>query len=107
MSNIFGIMKQAEKLQEKMKSMQDNLSLIEAEGASGGGLVTIKINGSGDIKNIDIDPSILIASEKEIIEDLIIAAYSDAKSKANIEVAKKMKEVAGDLPIPPGFNLGL
>ena len=89
MSNIFGIMKQAEKLQEKMKSMQDNLSLIEAEGASGGGLVTIKINGSGDIKNIDIDPSILIASEKEIIEDLIIAAYSDAKSKANIEVAKK------------------
>jgi len=107
MSNIFGIMKQAEKLQEKMKSMQENISLIEIDGTSGGGLVNIKINGGGDIKNINIDPSILIASEKEIIEDLIIAAYTDAKSKANTEVAKKMKEVAGDLPIPPGFNLGL
>ena len=58
------------------------------------------------LKKIDIDPSILVATEKEIIEDLIIAAFSDAKSKINDEVAKKMKEITGGLPLPPGFNLG-
>jgi len=68
--------------------------------------VNITLNGNGELKKIDIDPSILIASEKEIIEDLIIAAFNDAKSKINDEVAKKMKEVTGGLPLPPGFNLG-
>ncbi|MGB0573459.1 MAG: YbaB/EbfC family nucleoid-associated protein [Hyphomicrobiales bacterium] len=100
------IMKQASQLQDKMKSAKENIENIECEGSSGGGLVNVTVNGNGELKKIDIDPSILVASEKEIIEDLIIAAFSDAKSKINDEVAKKMKEITGGLPLPPGFNLG-
>ena len=64
------------------------------------------INGDNELKKINIDPSILVATEKEIIEDLIIAAFSDAKSKIDNEIAKKMKDLTGGLPIPPGFNIG-
>tara|TARA_B100001939_G_scaffold318562_1_gene306079 strand:+ start:17 stop:337 length:321 start_codon:yes stop_codon:yes gene_type:complete len=100
------IMKQASQLQDKMKSAKENIENIECEGSSGGGLVNVTVNGNGELKKIDIDPSILVPTEKEIIEDLIIAAFSDAKSKINDEVARKMKEITGGLPLPPGFNLG-
>jgi DNA-binding YbaB/EbfC family protein len=101
------IMKQASKIQDQMKSAKEELKNIETEGTSGGGLVKLIINGDSEIKKIDLDPSILVASEKEIIEDLIIAAFADAKSKINSEIAKKMKDITGGLPIPPGFNIGL
>ena len=100
------IMKQARKIQDQMKSAKEELKNIETEGTSGGGLVKVTINGDHELKKIDIDPSILVASEKEIIEDLIIAAFTDAKSKINSEIAKKMKDITGGLPIPPGFNIG-
>ena len=100
------IMKQASKIQDQMKSAKEELKNIETEGTSGGGLVKVTINGDHELKKIDIDPSILVASEKEIIEDLIIAAFTDAKSKINGEIAKKMKDITGGLPIPPGFNIG-
>ena len=82
-------MKQASKIQDQMKSAKEELKNIETEGTSGGGLVKVTINGDHELKKIDIDPSILVASEKEIIEDLIIAAFTDAKSKINSEIAKK------------------
>tara|TARA_B100000989_G_C19243388_1_gene345018 strand:+ start:202 stop:522 length:321 start_codon:yes stop_codon:yes gene_type:complete len=100
------IMKQAGKIQDQMKSAKEELKNIEIEGTSGGGLVRVIINGDNELKKINIDPSILIATEKEIIEDLIIAAFSDAKSKIDNEIAKKMKDLTGGLPIPPGFNIG-
>ena len=100
------IMKQASKIQDQMKSAKEELKNIETEGTSGGGLVKVTINGDHVLKKIDIDSSILVASEKEIIEDLIIAAFTDAKSKINSEIAKKMKDITGGLPIPPGFNIG-
>ena len=100
------IMKQASEIQDQMKSAKEELKNIETEGTSGGGLVKVTINGDHELKKIDIDPSILVASEKEIIEDLIIAAFTDAKSKINSEIAKKMKDITGGLPIPPGFNIG-
>ena len=75
------IMKQASKIQDQMKSAKEELKNIETEGTSGGGLVKVTINGDHELKKIDIDSSILVASEKEIIEDLIIAAFTDAKSK--------------------------
>ena len=100
------IMKQASKIQDQMKSAKEELKNIETEGTSGGGLVKVTINGDHELKKIDIDSSILVASEKEIIEDLIIAAFTDAKSKINSEIAKKMKDITGCLPIPPGFNIG-
>ena len=74
------IMKQASKIQDQMKSAKEELKNIETEGTSGGGLVKVTINGDHELKKIDIDPSILVASEKEIIEDLIIAAFTDTKS---------------------------
>ena len=77
------IMKQASKIQDQMKSAKEELKNIETEGTSGGGLVKVTINGDHELKKIDIDPSILVSSEKEIIEDLIIAAFTDAKSKIN------------------------
>ena len=100
------IMKQASKIQDQMKSAKEELKNIETEGTSGGGLVKVTINGDHELNKIDIDPSILVASEKEIIEDLIIAAFTDAKSKINSEIAKKMNDIPGGLPIPPGFNIG-
>ena len=83
------IMKQASKIQDQMKSAKEELKNIETEGTSGGGLVKVTINGDHELKKIDIDSSILVASEKEIIEDLIIAAFTDAKSKINSEIAKR------------------
>ena len=100
------IMKQASKIQDQMKSAKEELKNIETEGTSGGGLVKVTINGDHELKKIDIDSTILVASEKEIIEDLIIAPFTDAKSKINSEIAKKMKDITGGLPIPPGFNIG-
>ena len=100
------IMKQASKIQDQMKSAKEELKNIETEGTSGGGLVKVTINGDHELKKIDIDSSIQVASEKEIIEDLIIAAFTDAKSKINSEIAKKMRDITGGLPIPPGFNIG-
>ena len=98
------IMKQASKIQDQMKSAKEELKNIETEGTSGGGLVKVTINGDHELKKIDIDSSVLVVSEKEIIEDLIIA-FTDAKSKINSEIAKD-EDITGGLPIPPGFNIG-
>jgi hypothetical protein len=100
------IMKQASKIQEQMKSAKENLVKIECDGKSGGGLVKLTLNGDNNIVNIDIDKSIIEDNEKEIIEDLIIAAFNDAKAKLNDEIANKMKDITGGLPLPPGFNMG-
>ena len=101
------IMKRAGKIQDQMKSAKENLQKIECDGSSGGGLVKMTINGDSNIINIDIDKSIIKDNEKEIIEDLIIAAFNDAKHKLNDEIANKMKDITGGLPLPPGFNIGL
>ena len=105
MPDFNDLISQAKKMQEKMKETQDALKSIEVEGVSGGNAVKIIMNGDGDVKKISLDDS-LLREQKEILEDLIIAAHSDAKSKINDEVAKKMKEITGGLPLPPGFNLG-
>ena len=98
------IMKQASKIQDQMKSAKVELKNIETEGTSGGGLVKVTINGDHELKKIDIDSSILVASEKEIIEDLIIAAFTDAKSKINSEIAKKMKDITILIPVYNDWN---
>ena len=100
------IMKQANKIQDQMKSAKENLVKIECEGNAGGGLVKLILNGESNIVKIDIDNSIIEDNEKEIIEDLIIAAFNDAKTKLNDEIANKMKDITGGLPLPPGFNMG-
>ena len=105
MANIMGLMKQAAELKSKMESMQAELDQIEVEGSAGGNLVTIKINAKGEMKSVTIDPSLMKADEKEIVEDLIVAAHADARRKAETLVQEKVQALTGGLPIPPGMKL--
>lgn len=105
MRDLMGIMKQAKELQERMQQVQQELEAIEVEGASGGGLVTVRVTAKGETKAVRIDPSLLKADEGEILEDLIVAALGDARQKAERVMQEKMQTVTGGLPIPPGMKL--
>ena len=105
MKNMFDIMKQAQQLQSRMASMQQELESAEVEGRAGGGMVTVVMSGKGEVKKVAIDPSLMKEDEREILEDLITAACADAKSKAEQLAAEKMKSVTGGLPLPPGLGL--
>ncbi|MBX3507847.1 MAG: YbaB/EbfC family nucleoid-associated protein [Parvibaculum sp.] len=105
MKNMFDIMKQAQQLQSRMATMQQELEAAEVEGRAGGGMVTIVMSGKGEVKKVSVDPSLMKEDEREILEDLIVAACADAKSKAEQLAAEKMKSVAGGLPLPPGLGL--
>ena len=105
MVNIGNMMKQAQQLQKKMAEAQEKLNLIEVEGISGGGLVKVIATAKGDIKRINIDDSLLKKEEKEMIEDLIIAAINDAKQKGETASQEEMKSITGGLPLPPGMKL--
>jgi nucleoid-associated protein EbfC len=105
MADFLGLMKQAAELKSKMEAMQAELDQIEVEGASGGGLVTVRLSGKGEMKGVRIDESLIKPQEKEIVEDLIVAAHADARRKAEVLLQEKMKNVAGGLPLPPGLKL--
>ena len=105
MTDFLGLMKQAAELKSKMETMQAQLDQIEVEGTSGGGLVSVKLSGKGEIKSVKIDDSLIKPSEKEIVEDLIVAAHADARRKAEALLQEKMKDVTGGLPLPPGMKL--
>ena len=105
MVNLGNMMKQAQQLQKKMAEAQEKLNNIEVEGSSGGGLVKIKATAKGAFKIISIDDSLVNVNEKEILEDLIIAAINDTKQKADDAAQEEMKSVTGGLPLPPGMKL--
>ena len=105
MADFLGLMKQAAELKSKMETMQAQLDQIEVEGTSGGGLVNVKLSGKGEMKSVKIDDSLIKPSEKEIVEDLIVAAHADARRKAEALLQEKMKDVTGGLPLPPGMKL--
>jgi DNA-binding YbaB/EbfC family protein len=105
MKDIMGMMKKAQELQGKMQEFQQNLGNLVIEGRSGGGLVTVSMNGKGELKGIKIDPSLFRDDEVEVLEDLLIAAHKDAKDKVESEVQSKMAEMTAGLPIPPGMKL--
>ena len=105
MVNFGNMMKQAQELQKKMAEAQDKLSEIEVEGTSGGGLVKVTATAKGAFKRILIDDSLLKEDEKEILEDLIIAAINDAKQKGETVAQEEMKSLTGGLPLPPGMKL--
>jgi DNA-binding YbaB/EbfC family protein len=106
MADFMGLMKQAAQLQSKMQALQAELEQIEVEGTAGGGMVSVKLSAKGDLKGVKIDDSLLKASEKEILEDLLVAAHADARRKAEGVMQEKMKAVTGGLPLPPGMGLG-
>jgi nucleoid-associated protein EbfC len=105
MKNLSDIMKQVQSMQSRMGEMQTKLETASVTGQSGGGLVKVTMSGKGVMTALDIDASLLKPEEKEIVEDLIIAACADAKAKAEALAAEEMKSVTGGLPLPPGLKL--
>ena len=105
MKNLGDMMKQVQAMQSRMAEMQAKLEQATVVGQSGGGLVKLTMSGKGVMTALSIDPSLLKPEEKEILEDLILAAHSDAKAKSETMMAEEMKSVTGGLPLPPGFKL--
>lgn len=105
MVNIGNMMKQAQQLQKKMTEVQEKLNFIEVEGVSGGGMVKVIATAKGEIKRIIIDDSLMIKEEKEMTEDLIVAAINDSKQKGEAASQEEMKSVTGGIPLPPGMKL--
>jgi DNA-binding YbaB/EbfC family protein len=105
MADFMGMMKQAAQLQSKMQELQAELDLIEVEGTAGGGMVTVRLTAKGDMKGTKIDESLMKPGEKEILEDLLVAAHADARRTAEAVMQDKMKSLTGGLPLPPGMKL--
>jgi len=105
MADFMGLMKQAAEFKTKMEAMQAELEASEVEGTSGGGLVAVKLNGKGDVKAVRIDDTLLKPAEKEILEDLLVAAHADGRRKVEAMMQEKMQGIAGGLPLPPGMKL--
>ena len=105
MADFLGMMKQAAQLQTKMQELQAELDTIEVEGVAGGGMVSVKLSAKGDLKGVKVDDSLMKPGEKEILEDLLVAAHADARRKAEAVMQEKMKALTGGLPLPPGLSL--
>jgi DNA-binding YbaB/EbfC family protein len=105
MPSLDELMKAAQNVQEQMAAAQAKLDHIEVEGASGGGLIKVRATARGRIIGIDIDPSMLTYESKEMLEDLVVAAFNDAKSKADQAGSAEMNKLTAGMPLPPGFKL--
>jgi hypothetical protein len=105
MKNLGQMMKQAQEMQSKMTEMQDKLSEMEVTGSSGAGMIEITLTGKSDVRKVKIDPSLIDPSDPEVLEDLIVAAFNDARAKVDTRVSEKMSEMTGGLQLPPGFKL--
>ncbi len=105
MKNLGDMMKQARELQGKMEQLQTELETLEVQGSAGGGMVNVTMTGKGEMTKVAIDPSLMKEGEREILEDLIVAASADAKGKAERAAQEKMKELTGGLQLPPGLGL--
>lgn len=105
MKDLMKMMKQAQELQSRMQQVQEELAALEVEGQSGAGAVRVTLNGKGDMRALRIDPALMKPGEAEMVEDLVLAAFQDAKAKVEVAMQTKMQEVAGGLPLPPGLKL--
>ena len=105
MNNFNNMIKQAQELQQKMADAQQKVETREAEGVAGGGIVKVTINGKNNVTSINIDDSVIDKNEKDILEDLIMAAFNDAKEKIQKKIADEMSSVTGGLKLPPGMKL--
>lgn len=104
MKNISDLMKQAGELQSKMTQMQNAMEELEIEGVSGGGMVRVTLSGKGQMRGVHIDPEIA-RDDIEVLEDLIVAAHNDAKTKSETRMAEEMQKLTGGLALPPGFKM--
>jgi nucleoid-associated protein EbfC len=105
MKNFGQMMKQAQEMQAKMAEMQARLEQVEMTGAAGGGLVQVTLTGKGEMRKIKIDKSLADPNEIEVLEDLVVAAFNDAKQRVESHVAEEMSKLTGGLKLPPGMKL--
>ncbi|MBP2315146.1 YbaB/EbfC family nucleoid-associated protein [Azospirillum soli] len=105
MKNLGQMMKQAQQMQTKMAEMQNRLGEVEVTGQSGAGMVQVTINGKSEMKKVKLDKSIVDPNDTEMLEDLIVAAFNDAKTKAEQLVAEETQKMMGGLKLPPGMKL--
>ena len=105
MKNLANMMKQAQEMQAKMQQMQEEMERAEVDGSSGGGMVTCTINGKGEMRRINIDKSLVDPEDKEVLEDLIVAAVNDAKGKADQKMREETEKMMGGMQLPPGMKL--
>ena len=105
MADFLGLIKQAAEFKSKMEAMQAELDHIEVEGAAGGGLVSVKLSGKGELKSAQVDDSLLRPGQKPILQDLIVAAHADARRKLEALLAERMQSLTGGLSLPPGLKL--
>ncbi|KQQ79554.1 YbaB/EbfC family nucleoid-associated protein [Aureimonas sp. Leaf324] len=105
MKDLMGMMKQAKAMQEKMQGLQAEIAETTASGQAGGGVVSVTLKGTGELVAVELDPSLLKADEKDILEDLLVAAHADAKRKLDAVIQDKTQALTAGLPLPPGMKL--
>ncbi len=105
MKDLMGMMSKAREMQSKLQEMQEQMATIEAEGKSGGDLVTVTLNGKGEMRGLSIDASLFKEDDVEVLEDLVITAHNDAKQRIEAIMQEKTSELTAGLPIPPGMKL--
>ncbi len=105
MKDLGDMFKKAQELQAKLDAFQEELEALEVTGAAGGGLVTVTLNGKGSLRRVAIDPSLLSESEREVLEDLLVAAHADAKNKVEARAQEEAQKMTGGMGLPPGFKL--
>ena len=105
MKDLMGIMKKVQEMQSRMAEVQAELESVVVEGSAGGGVVRVQMSARGDLKSVEIDPDVLKPEDREIVQDLLVAAHADARRKAEAAAAEKMQAVTAGLPIPPGMKL--
>lgn len=105
MKNLDDILNMAQNVQNELQRAQENLDKIEVEGQSGGGLVKVRASAKGRIIGVDIDDSLLVPAEKQMLEDLVTAAFNDARAKADAASNSEMSKMTAGLPLPPGFKM--
>jgi DNA-binding YbaB/EbfC family protein len=105
MKNLTSMLKEAQKLQQRMAEMQEKLAEMRIDGASGGGLVRVTLDGRGALQAVKIDRSLVDPEEVEVLEDLIVAAHTDARSRLEAALQEEMGRITGGLPLPPGMKL--
>lgn len=105
MKNLGNMLKQAQQMQTRMAEMQAKLEATEVEGQAGAGMVTVRLTGKGDLRRVAIDPSLMTADDREVLEDLLVAAHADAKQKVEATMAEEMQKATAGMGLPPGLKL--
>jgi len=105
MKDIMGLMKRAQAMQSRMQELQAQLDQVEVEGQAGSGGVRVVLTAKGAMRGVVIDPSLIVASDKEMLEDLIVTAHEDARRKGEALVQARMQAITAGLPLPPGMKL--